>query len=465
MKSPARASLYLSLFVAPLLGFLACWARAPADLLTEDGGTTDGGPNTETDALGVTDAATSDAAVGDAASVDAGDAAVDSSVPIPPSASTVIAAGVGFGCRIDSSGNVDCWGDNTYGQAGGSPTTTPVAHPQQVVGVSNAIAIALGDYHACAVTSADGGGVYCWGLNNANQLGHTSASNGDVICPGTVAGQTLTCNGTPTVVSGVTATSIGAAGAWTCAVQTDQTVHCWGAVQAVSATDSGSCGTGTLSTGGDCYPGPYAVTGVSGAKQLSVGFDHACTLGATGVVTCWGYNLEGQVAPTACPGSVCPPTAVSPVGPDAGTVTVTSVAVGADFTCALLGGDAGGAVTCFGDNTYGELGHAPGMLGDPSPDAGGTVYNATPTIVADLGAASELVAGGSKAACAIVAGGAVNCWGAITTTIPGIPVPVEGLPAMNALGVPDSNYACGLATGGAIWCWYLSDGGAPAQVQ
>jgi hypothetical protein len=85
--------------------------------------------------------------------------------------------------------------------------------------------------------------------------------------------------------------------------------------------------------------------------------------------------------------------------------------------------------------------------------------------VADLGAASELVAGGSKAACAIVAGGAVNCWGAITTTIPGIPVPVEGLPAMNALGVPDSNYACGLATGGAIWCWYLSDGGAPAQVQ
>ena len=454
MKSTARASLCLVLLVTPLLGILACWPRAPTDDLSEDAGTSDSGSSPTDAAVGI-DSAVLDAA--DGATADSGDATVDSAIPVPPAASTVIAAGVGFGCRIDSSGNVDCWGNNTYGQAGGTPSSTPVVHPTAVAGVTGAVAIALGDYHACAVTSA--GTVYCWGLNIANQLGHTSASMGDVICPGTASGQTLTCNGTPTLVSVPAATSIAAAGAWTCAVEADQTVQCWGAVQAVTATGSVTCGTGTLSTGGNCYAAPYAVTGVSGVSQLSVGFDHACALGAAGVVTCWGYDFEGQVTPTACPASICPPTPVTALG------TVTSVAVGADFTCALLTGDAGGQVSCFGDNAYGELGHAPGTNGDPTPDSGSAVYNSTPTTVADLGTASEVVTGGSQAACAIVSGGAVNCWGAITTTIPGVPVPVEGLPAMDSLGVPDSNYACGLATDGSIWCWYLTDGGAPAQVQ
>ena len=86
--------------------------------------------------------------------------------------------------------------------------------------------------------------------------------------------------------------------------------------------------------------------------------------------------------------------------------------------------------------------------------------------MAGLGAVSELVAGGGEAACAIVSGGAVDCWGQVSgTAAPGTPGAVAGLPAMNALGVPDDTYACGVATDGSIWCWYLTDGGAPAQVQ
>ena len=44
---------------------------------------------------------------------------------------------------------------------------------------AGATAIALGDYHACAVTAAHA--VYCWGLNDSYQLGYdgTAADAGD----------------------------------------------------------------------------------------------------------------------------------------------------------------------------------------------------------------------------------------------------------------------------------------------
>ena len=65
-----------------------------------------------------------------------------------------------------------------------------------------------------------------------------------------------------------------------------------------------------------------------------------------------------------------------------------------------------------------------------------------------------------------MSGGAVDCWGQVSgASAPGTPTAVAGLPAMNALGVPDDTYACGVATDGSVWCWYLTDGGAPAQVQ
>ena len=116
-----------------------------------------------------------------------------------PYASPSVGAGVGFGCAIDGQGAVLCWGDNTYGQAGSTPSSAAIAHPQPVSLVPTsgadggaveagstltATALALGDHHACAVTSTQA--VYCWGLNDAYQLGHASASSGLrqwIVCP------------------------------------------------------------------------------------------------------------------------------------------------------------------------------------------------------------------------------------------------------------------------------------------
>ena len=129
-------------------------------------------------------------------------------------------------------------------------------------------------------------------------------------------------------------------------------------------------------------------------------------------------------------------------------------------------------MTCFGDNTYGELGHVPGGPGAPAnndvtnPD--GTLYNGFPWPVAGLGRASVLVASGTQAACALVTGEPSSAGGNITSdAAAGVPVAISGLPTMTSLGVPDDNYACGAATDGGVWCWYLvdDDGGVPLQVQ
>jgi hypothetical protein len=476
MKRLAHASLGAVAVCALLVGAQACWKLAP------DGGTLPDGSadSTAGDATHV-EASSFEGAIETGAS-DAGDSGEAESGPaMQPYASAAIAAGQDFGCTINAQGQVLCWGDNTYGQAGSTPSSTPVTHPQLVpidaVGGANdagdagdatvgltATAIALGDHHACAVTSNQA--VYCWGLNDAYQLGHASASDGDQICPGASPGQTLPCTGTPTFVAGIDgAISIGASGAWTCTVTAGKTVQCWGASQ-VPGVDAGTgCGLGVQQQGGSCYSGFYEVGGLTDVTQIAVAYDHACATIAAGAVDasdsveCWGSNNEGQVSPSACPGSDC----TTPLT-RADLSSTLGLAAGNSFSCAL---DSTGTVRCFGDNTYGQLGHAPGSSGDVGSapaEAGFGIYNLTATAVGGLSPATSLVGGGNASACALVAGG-VDCWGDVSGSAgTGVPLPISGLPAMAALGAYDGTTACGLATNGSLWCWSLATGVA-TQVQ
>lgn len=142
----------------------------------------------------------------------------DSNVPVPVTglgAGTMadIAGGGVFTCGLTIGGGVKCWGYNGDGELGNNTTTnSPV--PVDVSGFSSGVsAIATGNYHTCALITADGS-VKCWGYNGYGQLGDGTDTNRLV----------------PTLVDGLgaPAIAISAGGNHTCALLNDGTIQCWG---------------------------------------------------------------------------------------------------------------------------------------------------------------------------------------------------------------------------------------------
>lgn len=79
-------------------------------------------------------------------------------------------------CIIGRGGDVSCWGNGQYGQLGNGDTS-PVAKsdtPVQVKGISDAVSVATGNQHTCAITES--GTVSCWGFNTSGQVGGTESS-------------------------------------------------------------------------------------------------------------------------------------------------------------------------------------------------------------------------------------------------------------------------------------------------
>jgi alpha-tubulin suppressor-like RCC1 family protein len=319
-------------------------------------------------------------------------------------------------CALLTSGGVECWGDNQYGQLGdGTTTSSLIARP--VKWITKATAVAVGrdrQEHACALLAS--GAVKCWGQNFAGELGDGTTD------PAT----------RPVRVTGIsTATALALAQGHSCAVLASGRVNCWG------YNYHGELGNGTNSSSAI----PVEVTGISTAVAIAANIYGSCALLGSGAVQCWGDNTYGQLGNGTTVSSNTPVTAS--LGGRA-----TAIEGGLFFSCALLASE---TVQCWGDGP--ALGN--GTLGGSS----------VPVTVLGISTASAITTGAAHA-CAVLRNGWVQCWGANiygslgngTTSPSAIPVRVAAINAPVRL-MAGSFHTCALLSDGALRCWGGDDEG------
>jgi alpha-tubulin suppressor-like RCC1 family protein len=132
-----------------------------------------------------------------------------------------IAEGYAHGCAVIVDGTVACWGANDAGQLGDGTTTMPATYQgRPVVGISDAVQVAAYSDSTCAI--AKSGQVKCWGDNSFGELG-----DGHVDPIFTTNPAQITPNLPVVGLSSATGIPSGA-GSNACAVLADRTVRCWG---------------------------------------------------------------------------------------------------------------------------------------------------------------------------------------------------------------------------------------------
>lgn len=337
-----------------------------------------------------------------------------------------IATGEAHSCALTVAGTVDCWGDNSAGQATDQTATTYVA-------------VTAGWLHTCAITTA--GTIDCWGYNNQGQADDQTGNTYVAVSAGyqsTCAITTtaaLQCWGQIDAPPAGTFTAVAAGpGGHACAVTAGGAVDCWGSNDNGQAADQpfGTPGAGigytavgvglyhscALTTAGtvDCWGlsnwGQAADQAAQQYTALAVGYGYSCAVATAGIVDCWGLNTSGQAVD------------------QGGTNGVLAIDAGATHTCAVLDT---GAVDCWGDNAFGK-----------AADQAGPAY---------AGAAVTL---GETFGCALITGGRVDCFGEPTYygDVVG-DVPSGGFVAIDA----GDHHVCGLTLVGTIDCWGSSNNG------
>lgn len=182
---------------------------------------------------------------------------------------TQISAGTNHTCALTNRGWVYCWGSNSHGQLGASPSTMASHTPIKVPDLDDVLEISAGGWHTCARREGE---VRCWGNNATGQLGRESEEN--LHLP-------------PAPVMGLSdAVEIRAGVVHTCARRANGHVMCWG------SNDSGRLGIGSTTAGK--HPTPTQVVNLQGVWSLEAGESHNCALTDRSAF-CWGNNEEGQL--------------------------------------------------------------------------------------------------------------------------------------------------------------------------
>jgi alpha-tubulin suppressor-like RCC1 family protein len=348
-------------------------------------------------------------------------------IGIDPNRYVEIVAGMHFTCVRRNSGAVFCWGLNNSDQVGRRSKTLCdsglpcIALPTVVMAgprdTLRASQIEAGTEHACVIDRKSD--AWCWGNGDRGQLGFAFGGTG---FPGSPL----------PVVGGIKFTSIGAGGYSTCGTSPSG-MFCWGDF-----------------SGGHTVPNQLST--YNGYQSVTVGQIHACALlvvSGNRSVDCWGSNRAGQLGiDLRLLNTTAPFTVSSQFGKGVNGVTTEH-----ETTCV---DQESGVVECAGLNSSGQLGN------------GNFVSTGVPQTVGG-GQQLSRVSVGISHTCALDNNNEAWCWGfgdsgqlgngaTGTRAVFATPQAVLGGYKFTAIAV-GLRHTCAIGTDNELYCWGINRSG------
>ncbi|KIG14397.1 BNR repeat domain protein [Enhygromyxa salina] len=318
-----------------------------------------------------------------------------------------IVVSTNYGCVLRADGAVLCWGqDPTHARA------APVAWTEvfEIDGLSDVTLLAASEYLFCAVSEP--GTVSCWSTKEAGPRRHIDVFGGvpivelavdDDVCVRSAAGE-VRCWGHEAHDAQLVfdrAIDIDVGPRDGCALDAAGEIWCWDLGQPDSSRH---------------------VATFEGATSVWISHASLCVRRRTGEVAC-----RDRVGPGAANGGLDPL--------DSGELR--SLALAEDHACYVV---ADGAVRCFGNNAWAQLG------------AGTTSQTADVVTVADVTGA-DAVAAVAKLSCALT-GDAALCWGTRGRGWRDRPTVERSVVIRDATSlVVDADFTCVTTTASEVLCW------------
>lgn len=346
-------------------------------------------------------------------------------------------------CAVLDNGTMRCWGSSITSGLG-YPDVEKVGCDELPTYEAGAVAIgsvvtqvAVGPEHTCALLGD--GTVHCYGSGDSGKLGY---GNTDTIGDD----EPVAAGGAVSVGGTVESVVVGPHN--TCVIVTGGVVRCWGRGSDLFLTQN------TLPVGDDELPSSIDPIDVGGpAAQIELGEQMACARRVDGAVRCWGNNGFGALG-AGTSGAWLDPTTLADVALPGLAV---DIAVGDWHACAVL---QGGALHCWGINFQGTLGygHTDNLGKEETPTDIGPV---------NVGGPVASVEASGNQTCAILTSGSLRCWGYFLGGNLGYPSLAENIgddevPAdVGDINLPASvvdvtiadRHVCALLATGAVRCW------------